>query len=264
MIDLSIDTRGVATLTLARPDKHNALSQALIDALRGATDNIAQHKEVRVVVLAAQGTSFCAGGDLGWMRAQMEGDADARRKAAAALADMLGALNTLPQPVIGRIHGNAFGGGVGMACVCDVAIAADHAKFGLTESKLCLIPATIGAFVLERMGEAHARRVFMSGRVFDAAEAVRLGVVAKAVPTAALDAAIEAEVAPYLACAPGAVAAAKAFARSLGPVIDRETVDRSIDALITQWNSAEAAEGISAFFEKRASAWNVTSSDDKQ
>ncbi|MDX8352349.1 crotonase/enoyl-CoA hydratase family protein [Cognatiyoonia sp. IB215182] len=258
MIDLTVDDRGVATLALARPDKHNALSQALIDALRDAADQIAGNRDIRVVVLAGQGPSFCAGGDLNWMRDQMAGDAEMKRSAARSIAGMLGALNTLPQPLIGKVHGNAFGGGVGMACVCDIAIAADHVKFGLTETKLGLIPATIGPYVLARMGEANARRVFMSARIFGAKEAVDLGILAKTVPAAALDAAIEAEVTPYLACAPGAVAAAKAFARSLGPVIDQETVTRSIDALIAQWNSDEAAEGISAFFERRSAAWNPT------
>ena len=259
MIDLAVDGRGVARLTLARPEKHNALSQALIDDLRTACARIAEDQMIRVVVLAGQGASFCAGGDLGWMREQMAGDADMKRAAATSIAAMLGAINDLPQPVIGRVHGNAFGGGVGMACVCDVAIAADHAMFGLTETKLGLIPATIGPYVLARMGEAYARRVFMSSRKFDAAEAVTLGIVAKTVPLDGLDAAVEAEVAPYLRCAPGAVAAAKAFARSLGPTIDQETVSRSIDALIAQWNSPEAVEGISAFFEKRAPVWDTTS-----
>ena len=255
MIELSVDGRGVATLTLARPEKHNALSQALIDDLHGAAHRIAVDPAIRVVVLAARGPSFCAGGDLGWMRDQMAGDAEMKRAAARSIAAMLGAINTLPQPVIGRIHGNAFGGGVGMACVCDVAIAADHAKFGLTETRLGLIPATIGPYVLARMGEAHARRVFMSARVFGAEEAVTLGIVASAVPAADLDAAVEAEVAPYLACAPGAVAAAKAYARSLGPVIDEATVARSIDALIARWEGDEAAQGIAAFFDKTQAPW---------
>ncbi|PJI92286.1 methylglutaconyl-CoA hydratase [Yoonia maricola] len=258
MIERSVDARGVATLALARPDKHNALSQGLIDALYAAAQEIAADRSIRVVVLTGQGPSFCAGGDLGWMQEQMAGDAAMRRAAAQSIAGMLGAINTLPQPVIGRVQGNAFGGGVGMASVCDVAIAVDSAKFGLTETKLGLIPATIGPYVLARMGEAHARRVFMSGRLFDAAEAVDLGVVAKAVPEAALDAAIEAEVAPYLQCAPDAVAAAKAFARSLGSTIDESVVARSIDALIAQWESGSAKEGISAFFERRKPDWDVT------
>lgn len=255
MIELTVDGRGVARLTLARPEKHNALSQALIDDLRVAADRIALDRKIRVVVLTAQGPSFCAGGDLGWMRDQMAGDAEMKRAAARSIAAMLGAINTLPQPVIGRIQGNALGGGVGMACVCDVAIAVDHAKFGLTETRLGLIPATIGPYVLARMGEAHARRVFMSSRVFGAAEAVTLGIVARAVPANDLDAAVEAEVAPYLACAPGAVAAAKAYARSLGPMIDEATVARSIDALIARWEGDEAAKGIAAFFDKTPAPW---------
>lgn len=259
MIDVQVDARGVAQLTLDRADKHNALSQSMIDALRAATDRIAADSGIRVVVLQAAGASFCAGGDLGWMREQMAGDAAMKRAAAQSIAQMLGALNSLPQPVIGRVQGNALGGGVGLACVCDVAIAADHARFGLTETKLGLIPATIGPYVLARMGEARARQVFMSGRVFDAQEAVRLGVIARAVPADDLDSAVAAEVAPYLACAPGAVAAAKAFARSMGPVIDAATVARSIDALIAQWHSPEAKEGISAFFDKRKPAWDPTS-----
>lgn len=255
MIDLTVDARGVATLALARPEKHNALSQALIDDLRAAVDGIAADDAIRVVVLTGQGASFCAGGDLGWMRDQMAGDADVKRAAARSLAGMLGAINTLPQPVIGRVQGNAFGGGVGLACVCDVAIAADHVSFGLTETKLGLIPATIGPYVLARMGEAHARRVFMSARVFDAAEAVTLGIVARAVPADDLDAAVAAEVTPYLSCAPGAVAAAKVFARSLGPVIDTATVERSIDALIARWEAEEAAQGIAAFFDRKPAPW---------
>lgn len=259
MIDLTVDARGVATLALARPDKHNALSQALIDALIAAAEQIAADKTVRVVVLTGQGPSFCAGGDLSWMQDQMAGDAAMKRAAAQSIAQMLGAINSLPQPVIGRIQGNAFGGGIGMACVCDIAIAADHAQFGLTETKLGLIPATIGPYVLARMGEAHARRVFMSARIFDAAEAMTLGIVAKAVAVADLDTAVEAAVAPYLKCAPGAVAAAKRFARSLGPTIDDSVVARSIDALIAQWEGDEAEEGISAFFERRKPRWDVTS-----
>ena len=255
MIELNIDKRGVATLTLNRPEKHNALSQALIDEMQATVNQIAAREDIRVVILTAVGASFCAGGDLGWMQDQMAGDIAMKRAAAQSLADLLGALNTLPQPVIGRVQGNAFGGGVGLACVCDVVIAADRAKFGLTETKLGLVPATIGPYVLARMGEAHARRVLMSSRIFNVHEAMSLGVVAQAVPASDLDAAVEVEVAAYLQCAPGAVAAAKAYARSLGPVIDESTIQRSIDALITQWSGNEAKEGISAFFGKRKPRW---------
>lgn len=256
MIDLVVDARGVATLTLVRADKHNALSQAMIDALTQAAARIAADRRIRVVVLAAAGPTFCAGGDLGWMRDQMAADTPTRRAAATSLAQMLGALDSLPQPLIGRIQGNAFGGGVGLACVCDVAIGVQTAKFGLTETRLGLIPATIGPYVLARIGAARARRVFLSGRVFGADEAVALDVLARAVAADALDDAIAAEVAPYLSCGPEAVAAAKAYARSLGPVIDAAVIARSVDALIACWDGAEAAEGIAAFFDKRAPDWS--------
>jgi methylglutaconyl-CoA hydratase len=256
MIDLVVDARGVATLTLARADKHNALSQAMIDALTQAAARIAADRRIRVVVLAAAGPTFCAGGDLGWMRDQMAADTPTRRAAATSLAQMLGALDSLPQPLIGRIQGNAFGGGVGLACVCDVTIGVQTAKFGLTETRLGLIPATIGPYVLARIGAARARRVFLSGRVFGADEAVALDILARAVAADALDDAIAAEVAPYLSCGPEAVAAAKAYARSLGPVIDAAVIARSVDALIACWDGAEAAEGIAAFFDKRVPDWS--------
>ncbi|MGJ8622273.1 MAG: crotonase/enoyl-CoA hydratase family protein [Yoonia sp.] len=255
MINLTVDGRGVATVTLDRPEKHNALSQAMIDGLQQTAAEIAARPDIRVVVLTGEGASFCAGGDLAWMQEQMSGDDAMKRAAALSLADMLGALNSLPQPLIGRVQGNTFGGGVGVACVCDVVIAADHAKFGLTETKLGLVPATIGPYVLARMGEAHARRVMMSSRIFGADEAVTLGIVSRAVPAQDLDTAVAAEVAPYLQCAPGAVAATKAYVRSLGPVIDESTIERSVQALITQWQGNEAKEGISAFFTNRKPLW---------
>lgn len=254
---LEIDGRGVATLTLARAEKHNALSADLIAELADAADHLAGDDTVRVVVLAADGATFCAGGDLGWMKSQIDADTATRRASATALAKMLGALNRLPKPMIGRLQGNAFGGGVGLACVCDVAVAVDTARFGLTETRLGLIPATIGPYVVARMGEAHARRVFMSSRRFDAAEAKAMGIVAQTVDASDLDAAVEADVAPYLACAPGAVAAAKNLARNLGSRIDDTAVQMSIDALIAQWDGDEADEGIAAFFEKRPPRWAV-------
>lgn len=248
------DSQGVTTVTLNRPEKRNAMSGEMIAALSEMADALAQDT-CRVVVLTGAGGMFCAGGDLNWMRAQIEADEGQRRAEATKLAGMLGKWNSLPKPVIARIEGSAFGGGVGLACVADVAIGTDDAKFGLTETRLGLLPATIGPYVLARLGEAMARRVFMSSRVFGAAEAVTLGVIAKAVPAAELDDAIAAEVSPYLACAPGAVAEAKALALALGQSPGEAEVARSIDALVTRWQSDEAPEGIAAFFDKRKAAW---------
>ena len=176
-LKLETDARGVATLTLAREEKHNAMSAQMIAELTGAAAALAADDAVRVVVLTGAGKSFCAGGDLGWMQAQRDMDGPTRSAEAGKLATMLGALNTLPKPLIGRVQGNAFGGGVGMASVCDVAIGVDTLKMGFTETRLGIIPATIGPYVLARMGEGRARRVFMSARLFDAAEAVDLGLL---------------------------------------------------------------------------------------
>lgn len=258
-LGVAIDERGVARLTLNRVDKHNALSESLIADLHGAADRLGADPGVRAVVLSGNGTSFCAGGDLGWMRAQMEADAAARAAGARRLAMMLNALNTLPKPLIGRVQGQAFGGGVGLMSVCDVAVGVNTARFALTETRLGLIPATIGPYVVARIGEAAARRVFLSGRRFDAGEAVALGLLARAVPEAELDAAVEAEVAPYLACAPGAVARAKAQLRALGPRIDGTVIDDSISRLVAAWESDEAMEGIEAFFARRKPAWSAES-----
>ncbi|WP_299915717.1 crotonase/enoyl-CoA hydratase family protein [uncultured Roseobacter sp.] len=254
-ITIETDARGVATLTLNRPEKHNAMSAQMLADLTQAAADLGADDAVRVVVLTGAGKSFCAGGDLAWMQAQREMDAETRSAEARKLATMLGALNSLPKPLIGAVQGNAFGGGVGMACVCDVAIAVEGAKFGFTETRLGIIPATIGPYVLARMGASRARRVFMSARIFGAAEAVDLGILARSVPPDGLAEAIEAEVLPYLACAPGAVAAAKQLARDLGPRIDASVVDHTISALAAQWETEEAAEGIAAFFDKRKPGW---------
>ncbi|MAN56389.1 MAG: crotonase/enoyl-CoA hydratase family protein [Paracoccus sp. (in: a-proteobacteria)] len=259
-IRIETDSRGVATLSLARPNKHNALSQAMMEDLTRAAAGLGADPAVRVVVLAGDGASFCAGGDLAWMKAQIAAEAETRRAGARLLAGMLSALNTLPKPLIGRVHGNAFGGGVGMMSVCDIAIASLEAKFGLTEVKLGLIPATIGPYVLARMGEDKARRVFFSGRIFGAEEAVTLNLAARAVPAGDLDAAVEAEVAPFLLGAPGAIAAAKAQCRALGPRIDAAAIEDSVERLVAVWEEREAAEGIAAFFDKRKPDWQVPTS----
>lgn len=256
-IRIDTDDRGVATLWLARADKHNALSRPMMDELTQAAADLGADPRVRVVILAAEGASFCAGGDLGWMRQQMQADEATRREGARALAGMLSALNLIPKPVIARVQGNAFGGGVGMMAVSDIVIAADQARFGLTEVRLGLIPATIGPYVLARMGEPAARRVFFSARLFDAAEAQALNLVARVTTPDALDAAIEAEVAPFLQAAPGAVAAAKAQCRALGPRIDAAVIEDSIDRLVAVWEGAEAPEGIAAFFDRRKPAWQA-------
>ena len=254
-ITITTDDRGVATLALNRPDKHNAMSAQMLADLTDAAAKLGADDAVRVVVLTGTGKSFCAGGDLGWMQEQMAADAETRGREAAKLAYMLQALNTLPKPLIGALQGNAFGGGVGMASVCDIALGVDHLKMGLTETRLGIIPATIGPYVIARMGEGRARRVFMNGKLFSAKDAVELGLLAKAVSADDLADAVADEVVPYLSCAPGAVASAKKLARDLGPRIDQQTIDMTIQALKARWETDEAVDGIGAFFDKRKASW---------
>ena len=254
-LDIVLDGRGVARVTLNAPDSRNALSARMIADLTAMARDLGARPGIRAVVLAGAGKVFCAGGDLKWMQAQIEADRPTRMREARKLAEMLNALNEMPVPLIGRIHGGAFGGGVGIACVCDVALADRATQFGLTETRLGLIPATIGPYVVARIGEGMARRVFMSARIFDAAEAERLGIIAHAVAADDLDAAVEREVAPYLSVAPGAVGAAKALARSLGPRIDAGVIDDTIRRLADTWEGEEAAHGIAAFLAKGKPRW---------
>jgi len=255
-IKLETDKRGVATLTLNQPDKHNAMSAAMIAELTDAAHALGSDSSVRAVILTGEGKSFCAGGDLGWMKQQFEANRETRIAEAMKLATMLRDLNEMPKPLIGKINGQAFGGGIGMICVCDVAVGVETAKFALTETRLGIIPATISPYVIARMGEGRARRVFMSARMFGGAEAIELGLLAKSVSPENLDTTVEAEITPYLSTAPGAVGKAKQLARSLGPVIDDAVMRETANKLADCWEDVEAHEGISAFFEKRKPSWN--------
>lgn len=254
-IRIETDPRGVATITLDRPERHNALDAATIAALHEAAKTLGPDPSVRAVVLTGAGESFSAGADLGWMRAQAEATREGRIAEARKLADMLGALDALPKPLIARVNGQAYGGGLGLMAISDIAIIERPGRFSFSEVRLGLTPATIGPYVIKRMSGARGREVFFSGRVFDADEAVRLGLGARAVEPGTLDAAIETEIAPFLVAAPGAVAASKALLKRIAPGPDAATVDATIEALADRWETDEAAEGIAAFFEKRRPKW---------
>ena len=254
-LEIERDARGIAQLWLNRPEKHNTLSGQMIAELTEAAALLGQDPDVRVVILGGRGASFCAGGDLDWMRAQIAADSAGRRAGARSLAMMLHALDRMPKPLIGRIHGQAFGGGVGMISVCDLTIGVPGPKFGLTETKLGLIPATISPYVIARMGVTAARRHFLASRLFDAEEAHRIGLLSTLATAETLDAAVMAEAESFLACAPGAVADAKALIRTASPGADEALIERTIDLLVARWEDPESAEGIAAFFERRKPGW---------
>ena len=249
------DPYGIVHVTLNRPEKRNAMSATMIEELTDVGRTLGADVGSRAMVLSGAGDLFCAGGDLNWMMAQIEADRAQRMAEARKLADMLRTLNEMPTPLIGRIHGGAYGGGVGLACICDVVIAAEGTRFAFTETRLGITPATIGPYAIARLGEAMARRVFMSSRIFDAREAVTLGLAAKAVPADAMDAAIDAETAPYLKVAPGAVGRAKALARKLGAPINDAVIVDTIVQLADAWETDEARLGIAAFLGKQPPPW---------
>ena len=254
-IRVDVDRRGLARVTLNNPARKNALNAQMMDELTRFAVEAPGRGDIKVVVVTGAEGTFCAGGDLTWMQAQIESDRMGRKREARRIAGMLQALNEMPLPLIGRIEGAALGGGTGIACICDIAIAAEDARFGLTETRLGLIPATISPYVIARMGEGRARRVFMNSRIFGAAEAVELGIVARAVAPDELDAAVEAEVAPYLALPTGAVGRSKVLARFLGPKIDEAVIGETIERLADTWETEDAREGIAAFLEKRKPSW---------
>ena len=245
------DKRGVVSLTLNRPEKRNALSAKMIEELTDFTSMLTP--DIRAVVIQGAGKLFCAGGDLDWMNNQIKADRLTRISEARKLAMMLKALNEIPVPLIGKLHGAAYGGGVGLACVCDFVISSSNVKFGFTETRLGLIPSTIGPYVVGKMGEAKAREVFMSGQTFNEVEAKKLNIVSKISEN--LDQSVESHLNPYLQTAPKAVGEAKALLRSLGPRIDEQVIEGTIERLADIWEGEEASHGIDAFLNKTKPRW---------
>lgn len=246
-----LTSNGVATITLARPHKHNAMNAQMIDELSLIVTRISEDKLARVCVLQGEGKTFCAGGDLGWMQTQMEQNREDKMAGAGQLAKMLAMLDDLPCPLIGKIQGPAFGGGIGLMAVCDVVIAADAAKFALTETRLGLIPATIGPFVVRRIGEAWARQYFFSAKTFDTDIALKMNLVSVIASGDELDMLVEKEVASILNCQPGAVAEGKALVKTLARNPTMETQQYTAAKLADRWESEEAQNAIAAFFAKR-------------
>ncbi len=174
-ITLDAVPSGICTITLNRPEKHNALNAQMIADLRTAVKHVSMDPGIRVLILNAEGRSFCAGGDLHWMQEQAAKDRAGKIEESTKLAMMLQEIDSLEKPVIARVHGPAYGGGVGILCVCDIVIACDTTKFALTETRLGLIPATIGPYVVRRLGEGAARQVFMNAITFDVQRGLLLG-----------------------------------------------------------------------------------------
>ena len=250
------EANGVARLTLNRPEAKNAMNGAMYDEAREVIAQVDRDPSVRVLVLTGAGTAFCSGGDFRYQQSQATRPEADRLAEASKLALWLGEIDRLSKPVIGRINGVAYGGGLGLVSVCDVAIAPAAVKFCLSEASLGLMPSMISPYVVRKMGVSNARSVFLNSRVFSAQEAMRFGTLHEVVADeAGLDAAVERQVQLFLRCAPGAVAATK----KLIDFVDREAPEASfrytVDLVAEMWASAEGAEGIDSFLTKRAPSW---------
>lgn len=253
----------VLTLRLNRPALHNAFDPGLIAALTTALVAAGHDSGVRAVVLAGSGASFSAGADLQWMRGMAAASEADNRRDALALARLMRTLDELPRPTLARVQGGAFGGGVGLVACCDIAIAAEDARFGLTESRLGLLPAVISPYVVEAIGARQARRWFATAEQFDAATALRIGLLHQVVPADQLDAAISRQLACLDSTGPLAAAGAKALVRQAATCHDRDVLDAANAGLIARLRvSAEGQEGIGAFLDKRAPAWSGNRHDD--
>jgi methylglutaconyl-CoA hydratase len=247
--------RGVARLMLSRPEQHNALSVELCAELTETLHRLAHDPAVRVIVLGGRGPSFCAGADLNLMKASAAASFDENLAEAKRLAGMFAALADLPKPVVARVHGNVFGGGVGLAAACDVVVASDDAVFGLTEVRLGILPALISPYVIRRLGDRAARELMLTGERFGARRALELGLLNTVVTPADLDAKVEERVLALLAGAPEAQKRIKMLLELHGEVSWEEYRGALPRTLAEVRSGEEAREGLAAFFEKRKPRW---------
>ncbi|WP_226647024.1 enoyl-CoA hydratase/isomerase family protein [Microbulbifer variabilis] len=251
-----VDSEGVATVTLNRPEIHNAFDDELIHELATTFDTLAQNPAVRVLVLASNGKSFSAGADLNWMKRMATYSEEENRRDAAALAAMLYKLDTFPAPTIARVQGAAFGGAVGLVSCCDMAVASERASFCLSEVKIGLLPATISPYVINAIGTRHARRYFVTAERFSAERAEQIGLVSEVCAEGDLDLHVQKLVNAIADNGPKAVAMAKQLAMSMSNRVINDELQGQTSALIAAVRvSPEGQEGLSAFLEKRAPQW---------
>jgi methylglutaconyl-CoA hydratase len=246
----------VATVTLNRPDLRNAFNEGAIAELARVFDELGRHDAVRAIVLAANGPSFCAGADLNWMKKMAGYSHDENEADAMRLAEMLRTIYLCPKPVVARVQGDCYAGGMGLVAACDIVVASDTAGFCLSEVKLGLIPATISPYVIKAMGEQAARRYFLTAERFDAAEAQRIGVAHAVVAPEALDATVAGIVKALVNNSPHAVRQAKTLVREIvGQPVDDALLLDTAGRIAAIRASTEGREGVASFLEKRKPTW---------
>lgn len=258
-LKLSVEAH-VATITLNRPEVRNAFNETVIEELTGAFRALATNDDVRVVVLAAEGVAFCAGADLNWMK-KMAGYSDTENRAdAMTLAVMLNTIYRCPKPMIARVQGDTYAGGVGLAAVADIVVAVDSAHFCLSEAKLGLIPATIGPYVIRALGESASRRYFLTAERFTASTAQRHGLVHEVVSADALDSTVQALTKALVDNSPNAVKECKRLVQDFASrAIDAPAIAETADRIAIIRASDEGREGVRSFLEKRSPSWREVS-----
>jgi methylglutaconyl-CoA hydratase len=264
MATIHLETdQGTARVTLARPEVRNAFNAEVIRDLRDAFTRFSADEQIRAVVLAGEGKSFCGGADVQWMRGALDLSYDENVADAEAMSDMFRAIDRCSKPVIARIHGAALGGGAGLAAVCDIAIASEETIFGFTEVKLGIIPAVISPFVLAKIGQSNARALFLTGERFNARRAQTIGLVHEVVPAPdALDAAVERILAELRTSGPHAVAAAKALIPHIAASHYDATRTITAAAIAKQRTGPEGQEGLRAFLERRDASFALRQAQD--
>ncbi len=253
LVDVSAQ---VATVTLNRPDVRNAFNETMIADVTAAFTALGARDDVRVIVLAGNGKAFCAGADLNWMRRMAGYSDDENRADALRLARMLSAVYRCPKPVIARVHGDAYAGGMGLVCAADIVVAAETVNFCLSEARLGLMPATIAPYVIRALGEQASRRYFVTAEAFDCATALSLGLVSEAVSADELDATVARIAGTLCANSPNAVRECKQLVQDIaGESIDNALIEDTAVRIARIRASEEGRDGVSSFLEKRTPRW---------
>jgi methylglutaconyl-CoA hydratase len=247
----------VERITLNRPEVRNAFNEALVDELTRWAAAAAEPGGPRAAVLDGAGKAFCAGADVAWMTETAAYSREENLRDAGRMARMFAALDALPFPLVGRVHGAVLGGGCGLVAVCDMVAADESTMFGFTEVKLGIVPAVISPYVLAKIGRSAGRELFLTGQRFTAERALAIGLVHAVVPEAGLDAAVDAYIGEILASGPEAVAAGKHLVRTILDRTPAEALERTADIIATRRASAEGQEGLRAFLEKRRASWRA-------
>jgi methylglutaconyl-CoA hydratase len=248
---------GVLTVTLNRPEQHNAMNPAIMAELTQTFTELPGRDDVRVVVLTGSGRSFCAGADLSFMRAAADYTFDQNIADGQAIFDLMLAVDRCPQPVVGRVNGAALGGGVGLVSCCDIVVAVERATFAFSEARLGIVPAVISPFVLARIGPGYARELFLTGERFDARRAREIGLAQHVVAEEELDSAVAARVEQLLQAAPGAQTVVKELIHTVAFRPKESVREYTAETIARRRASDEGREGMSAFLEKRKPRWQA-------